>query len=182
MRRMSFALTTDAVLNRTKTVTRRIGWTFAKVGDRYLAVDKLRTTNAKKLGVIEVVSVRREFLYDMHEDDVVLEGMDTFERCDTRESGPHHEFPSSTCTDCFYDMFVAANDRDGHPSDGRVTRIEFRYVEPWEIRCTTTWPKGGGLKGRFQCGLMEDHDGDHSALIPSNAPWSGLKRKAVAND
>lgn len=29
MRRISFALTTDAVLARTKTVTRRMGWLFA---------------------------------------------------------------------------------------------------------------------------------------------------------
>lgn len=65
MRRMSFALTTDAVLSRQKTVTRRLGWRFLKPGDRLLAVDKLRTKNARPLGVIEVVSVTEEPLLDV---------------------------------------------------------------------------------------------------------------------
>jgi hypothetical protein len=38
MRSMSFALTTDQVRARTKTVTRRLGWTFLKAGDRIRAV------------------------------------------------------------------------------------------------------------------------------------------------
>ena len=131
MRRMSFALTTDAVRERRKTVTRRTGWTFAKPGDRYLAVDKLRVKNAEKLAVIEVVSVRRERLSEMHESDVKLEGFDMFERCDALPGGPHHGFPSSDCTDCFFEMFVDANRHD--PYFGKlytnVTRIEFKYVD-----------------------------------------------------
>ena len=33
MRHMSFALTTKQIKSRTKTVTRRLGWTFLKPGD-----------------------------------------------------------------------------------------------------------------------------------------------------
>lgn len=112
MRRMSFALTTDAVRNRTKTVTRRLGWTFLKPGDRLLAVDKLRTKNAQKLGVIEVVNVRRESLSAIQHADVKREGFPDMARID------------------FILMFLEANhlmDRDA--DDVEVTRIEFRYVE-----------------------------------------------------
>jgi len=37
---MSFSMTTDAVRNRTKTVTRRLGWNFLKPGDLLWAVEK----------------------------------------------------------------------------------------------------------------------------------------------
>jgi hypothetical protein len=109
MRRMSFAMTTDAVLNRSKTVTRRLGWIFAKVGDLYLAVDKIRTKNAKELGVIEVVSVRSERLFDITDDDVAREG-----------------FPGKTAS-WFIGFFNGAAD------DPMVRRIEFRYVEDSEL-------------------------------------------------
>lgn len=38
MRNMSFALTTPQILNRSKTVTRRAGWSFLKPGDIVCAV------------------------------------------------------------------------------------------------------------------------------------------------
>lgn len=111
VRRMSFALTIDAVLERRKFVTRRLGWAFAKVGDRYLAVDKLRTKNARKLGVIEVVSVRVEPLWAICREDgdpCALEG-----------------FPGMTPNE-FCDMFMKSM---RVPSTVGVNRIEFRYVE-----------------------------------------------------
>jgi hypothetical protein len=40
MRNMSFSLTTPQVYAGTKTVTRRLGWRFAKAGQRVCAVEK----------------------------------------------------------------------------------------------------------------------------------------------
>lgn len=111
MRRMSFALTTDAVLNRTKTVTRRLGWSFAKVGDQYLAVDKLRTKNARTLGVIEVVDLRVEPLWAIcHEDGTAC----------AREGFPDLR------PEAFVAMFAAS--MKCSPDVG-VNRIEFRYMD-----------------------------------------------------
>lgn len=131
MRRMSFALTTAAVLARTKTITRRTGWLFAKVGDRYLAVDKLRTKDAKKLGVIEVVSVRRERLWKIY--------AQSFDACDVPTSQPfgysanevrREGFEAMDAVD-FADLFMRACGMDHDDFD--VTRIEFRYVDEQEI-------------------------------------------------
>ena len=64
MRIMSFALTTVQMLARTKTVTRRLGWRDLEKGTLLQAVEKARGlpkgTKVRKLGVIRVVSVRRE--------------------------------------------------------------------------------------------------------------------------
>lgn len=67
MRNMSFMLTTEAMRNKSKTVTRRIGWEFLKPGDRVMAVEKgmglKKGEKVNRLGIIEIVSVRRESLY-----------------------------------------------------------------------------------------------------------------------
>jgi len=63
MRLMSFAATVPQMRARTKTVTRRLGWTTLKAGDQLLACAKTRgvkVEDREELGVIEVVSVRRE--------------------------------------------------------------------------------------------------------------------------
>ena len=128
MRRMSFARTTDAVLNRTKTVTRRLGWAFARVGDRYLAVDKLRTKNARKLAVIEVVDVRVEPLgaierlpLDEGRAEVRREGapLPAGHRCGACK-GEYHDCPS-----CFANIFLKLGAARITP----VRRIEFQYVD-----------------------------------------------------
>jgi len=108
---MTFAMTTDAVLNRTKTVTRRLGWAFLKPGDRILAVDKIRTKNVQILGVIEVVNVRREPLSRIIHADVAREGYPDMARID------------------FILKFLDLNHLLGQDAtDVEVTRIEFRYV------------------------------------------------------
>ena len=112
MRSMSFMLTRQAVINRTKTVTRRLGWGNLKPGDRVHAVTKAmglkKGEKQERLGVIEVVSVRREELRDISRDDVLREG-----------------FPGM-----FPDEFVAMFRRNMKcQPDAIVNRIEFRYVE-----------------------------------------------------
>ena len=111
MRSISFALTKAQFLDGTKDVTRRLGWATLKPGDRLRAVEKAmglrKGEHPVVLGVIEVVSVRREPLFAIHDEDVPREG-----------------FPSMT-GDEFVAMFVK------HMKccpETTVTRIEFRKV------------------------------------------------------
>lgn len=66
MRNMSFALTKQQFKARTKTVTRRLGWENLKVGELLAGCEKCQGIKPGekivKMGVIEVMSVRRERL------------------------------------------------------------------------------------------------------------------------
>lgn len=66
MRHMSFQLTTAQMRARTKTVTRRLGWSDLQPGTVLQAVEKCqglrKGERVQKIGVIRVVSVRRESL------------------------------------------------------------------------------------------------------------------------
>lgn len=114
MRRMSFALTEQQLLDGSKTVTRRIGWAGLKAGDELLAVRKCmglkRGESQHVLAHIRVVSVRRERLYDITRSDVAREG-----------------FPGMTAAG-FVNMFTKA--MRCKPS-AFVTRIEFEQVCPF---------------------------------------------------
>lgn len=72
MRNMSFSLTTEAVQQRRKCVTRRLGWDFLKPGDRVQAVRKgmglKKGEKIEKLAVIEIESIEREPLQRMIDD------------------------------------------------------------------------------------------------------------------
>ncbi len=118
MRMISFSLTTDQFLNGSKDVTRRFGWRTLKPGTRLQAVEKAmglkKGEHVRKLGVIEVVSVRRESLMAVTADECRREGFpgwtpDQFRLMLTQ----HHKITSH------------------HPemADVEVTRIEFRKVE-----------------------------------------------------
>ncbi len=78
MRNMSFALTTEQILSRTKTVTRRFGWAFLKPGDRVRAVEKgmgLKLgEHVKRLAVIKIVSTRWEPLNAITKEECIKEG------------------------------------------------------------------------------------------------------------
>ena len=113
MRNMSFALTTEQIRNRTKTVTRRLGWRFAKPGDVVQPVLKAQgikkgETVQKIGGPIRFVRVDRVVLGDITPQDVYREG---FPQMTTRE---------------FVKMFKAHH---GGLRDQMVTRIEFEYLE-----------------------------------------------------
>lgn len=111
MRNMSFTATTDQILRRQKSVTRRLGWTFLKPGDLVMAVVKgqglKKGEKVERLGVIRIVSVRREPLSAITADDVVREG-----------------FPDVSPPE-FITMFRRMN--RGLPWQV-VTRIEFAYT------------------------------------------------------
>ena len=68
-RNISFSMSTEAVRNRTKTVTRRLGWDFLKPGDLLMACEKCqglrKGEKVKRLGLIRVVSVRSELVGDI---------------------------------------------------------------------------------------------------------------------
>ena len=115
---MSFALTTDQVRNRTKTVTRRLRWMFAKVGDVVQPVVKAqglkKGENVEKIGgPIRFVGVRRERL------NVLLEDSLTSSREVVAEGFPHLTKGE------FMQMFC---DHNGCDDDAFVTRIEFEYL------------------------------------------------------
>lgn len=78
MRRISFGKTIKQFLAGEKTVTRRLGWLFLKPGTRLLAVNKVmgfrKGEHPQVLGVIQVISVRRERLDAITAADVVAEG------------------------------------------------------------------------------------------------------------
>ena len=111
MRNISFALTEPQFLDGSKTVTRRMGWTFLKAGDRLRAVRKSmglkRGEHPVVLGEIEVVSVGRERLNCIDGFDVAREGF--------------------TMTPAEFIAFFCRH--MGCPADQIVTRIEFRRVE-----------------------------------------------------
>jgi hypothetical protein len=110
-RNISFALTTDQVRSRTKTVTRRLGWKDLKPGTLLQPVVKAQGipkggTVEKIGGLIRVTDVRRESLGISH-DDCAREG-----------------FPGWLPSE-FLAMFVRHN---GCEPDTVVTRIEFEYL------------------------------------------------------
>ena len=112
MRLISFSLTTPQFLDGSKDVTRRMGWRNLKAGDHLQAVEKAmglrKGQHPVKLGVIEVVDVRRELLYEMRDPDCAREG-----------------FPGMNAIE-FARMFCVHH---GLRHDQvEVTRIEFRRV------------------------------------------------------
>lgn len=118
-RNISFLLTTEQVRQRTKTVTRRNGWEFVKVGDVLNGCVKCqgikKGEKIEKMCRIRVTDVRREPLWRMTEDkeygraEMILEG-----------------FPGREPL-WFVAMFIAS-----HPGTNRdtvITRIEFEYMD-----------------------------------------------------
>lgn len=119
MRNMSFALTTNQIIARTKTVTRRTGWADLKPGTLIRAVRKgmgLRPgEKIEPLAVLCVVNVSREPLQAM----TLIHPIAGGEECIDEgfpEMVPHE----------FVRMFCGSH--KGCTPETIVTRIEFRYV------------------------------------------------------
>ena len=78
MRNMSFSMTTEQIRNRTKTVTRRMGWGFLKPEDVVMAVEKgqglKKGEHVKKICPIRIVSIKSERLWQVPDEDVSREG------------------------------------------------------------------------------------------------------------
>lgn len=124
-RLMSVSHTEQAVVERRKTVTRRLGWTFLKPGDRLTLCRKVMGRRPGeplvRLAEVEVVGVRRERLSSMDRHDVALEGVPLGVFTTT----PHE----AACTECQAVSWVGWFARAmGTKVDGWVTRIEWRYL------------------------------------------------------
>jgi hypothetical protein len=108
---MSVSHTEAAVRDRSKTVTRRLGWRMLKAGDRLTLCRKVmgRTPGEplERIFDVEVVDVRRERLDAITAEDVAREGF---------AGDPPWYFVA----------WYAA--RFGIRPDAEVTRIEWRYV------------------------------------------------------
>lgn len=112
MRNMSFSLTTPQFKARTKFVTRRLGWKTAKAGDLICGVEKAmglkKGEKMVRLGIIRIVSARRESLMSITAEDCVLEG-----------------FPDFT-PEQFIKMLCVANSIKPYKI---ITRIEYEYTD-----------------------------------------------------
>lgn len=112
---MSFALTTEQIELQTKTVTRRQGWAFLKVGDLLQPVRKAmglrKGEQVQRLGcLIEVVACQWEPLNRITIDDVSAEGFPGWSRAQ------------------FVEFYAKANKLPVPWAP--CNRIEFRYTEP----------------------------------------------------
>jgi hypothetical protein len=78
MRNMGFRTNTEAILNRTKTVTRRLGWDFLQPGDILQACERClglkRGEPIRRLIKIKILSIHSQPLNQISQDDVVKEG------------------------------------------------------------------------------------------------------------
>jgi len=128
MMNISFALTTEQVRNRSKTVTRRIGWKTLKPGALLQPVLKAQGipkggTVTKVGGPIRVVSVRRERLDLITDAECVLEGFPTMRAAEFVEMfGRTHRVRGESP--------FAKHHTFTRPVRGTdtITRIEFEYV------------------------------------------------------
>lgn len=111
MRNMSFFLTTVQYRNRTKTVTRRLGWAHLKPGEQFMGVVKgqgiPKGGTVERLHASECVSNRQERLDAITQEDVLREG-----------------FPHMT-PEGFVTMFCKHN---GCEPRQTVNRIEFKHL------------------------------------------------------
>jgi hypothetical protein len=121
-RLMSVALTEAAVRDRTKTVTRRLGWRFLKVGERLTLCRKVMGRSRPdgtveplvRIADVEVVDLRRERLDAITAEDVAREGFAPPRGIDD----PALWFVAFFCSHM------------GCQWDTEVTRIEWRYGAP----------------------------------------------------
>lgn len=111
-RLLSVALTTDAVRERRKTVTRRLGWRFLEPGTRLTLCEKVQGRRQGeplvRICEVEVVSARRERLDAITAEDVEREGF---------AGWTPERFVAFFC----HHMNVTP--------DVEVTRIEWRYLD-----------------------------------------------------
>lgn len=110
-RNMSFMQTAPQMRARTKTVTRRLGWTFLRPGEIIKACERARGLRREEIPVIaliRVVDVRREPLNAITREDCIKEG-----------------YPDRAPED-FIALYGAAN---RCAPDRPVTRIEFEFMD-----------------------------------------------------
>lgn len=136
MRLISFALTTDQVLAQTKTQTRRIGWRFAKVGDRLRGVRKVQGRRKDEplvdVAIVEITAVRRERLDAITPEDLAREGFPELTPAGFCELFPCEPSDEVTVIDFRYlDGEVTGRLADGTMQDGAASISEVRDAALW---------------------------------------------------
>jgi len=111
-RNMSFAMTTEQIIDQSKTVTRRFGWKFLKPGEIVNGVKKSmglkKGEKIHRLGKIEIISTDFEPLNSITKDDCIKEGFPEMEPAE----------------------FVAMiQDVYKCKADAMINRIEFKYLD-----------------------------------------------------
>ncbi len=111
-RNMSFSLTTPQVRAKTKTVTRRLGWSFLKRGEVVQTIEKgqglKKGEHVKRICLIRITHVSREPLSNLkRHDECIKEGFEDLSPTD------------------FVSMFCKHN---GCTPETMVNRIEFEYL------------------------------------------------------
>jgi len=118
MRNMSFMLTTEQIRNRTKTVTRRLGWKTLKTGTVLNACVKCqglkKGEKVQKICQIRVTDVRQESLSKM-----------CLKESYGNEEARLEGFPDKSGID-FVAMFCTHMNVKPY---AEVTRIQFEYIE-----------------------------------------------------
>jgi hypothetical protein len=124
-RLMSVTLTEQAVRDRRKTVTRRVGWRFLKPGDRLTLCRKVMGRKPGeplgRLAEVEVVSVRHERLWDIDDDEIARE-------CVEPVPGRFGEWHTDTGQPTPWAWIEWFCDEMNVAPDDFVTRIEWRYL------------------------------------------------------
>lgn len=130
-RLMSVTLTEQAVVERRKTVTRRLGWLMLKAGDELELCRKVMGRRRPdgnveplvRLARVRVVNVRRECLQAIEDEDVAREGFTTADLADY-EGCPPDGAPGDLGTRfmAFFTKHMRCQ------PDAMVTRIEWEYL------------------------------------------------------
>jgi len=117
-RLMSVTLTADQVVDRTKTVTRRLGWLSLKEGDTLTLCRKVMGRKPgeplERLAEVQVVSARREPLRAITREDIAREGF-------ASAALDHNR-------DARWDFITFFCEHMKCKPDTLVTRIEWRYL------------------------------------------------------
>ncbi len=178
MRNISCRLTTAQIIARLKRVTRRVGWTYLRPGDRLCAIEKgqglKKGQRVKRLAVLRIVDVRFEPLQKLLDHlaygfaEVALEGF----RCPEGVDWATH-------VRWFVSMFCETH--DGVTLQTPLTRIRFEYEEPapagfeWARACHDERP-AHSLVFRGRRGVANIWDnGDHFV-------WSTWDRDGVGGE
>lgn len=111
---MSFALTKEQMINQTKTVTRRNGWSNLKEGDLIQPVEKCMGLKKGEKQIligqpIKIKSISVQRLYQITIDDLNREGFPWMNK------------------ETFISMYCKANKCDRNQ---QVNRIEFEFINP----------------------------------------------------
>lgn len=131
-RLMSVTLTEQAVVERRKSVTRRLGWLMLKPGDELQLCRKVmgrRRADGSveplmRLARVRVVDVRRECLQEIEDDDVAREGFTLADLADYEGSGePGSPGDLGTRFMAFFTKHMRCQ------PDAMVTRIEWAYLD-----------------------------------------------------